>query len=140
MRVLLSVLMAGLCSACMAGEPTVELRGQHFSVDLADTRAKQTLGLMFREEMPQDHGMLFIFPNEAPRSFWMKNTRIALDILYFDAEHKLVSASLDTPPCRTPSCPSYPSKAPAKYVLELNAGRASELGVELGDSLSIDID
>jgi len=140
MRILLCVLMLIACAACVAGGPSVEFGGKRFSVEIADTREKQALGLMFRDSMPADQGMLFIFPVEAPRSFWMKNTRISLDIMYFDEDFKLVSISADTPPCRVSRCPSYPSAAPAKYVLELNAGMASELGVGLGDRLIVDLD
>jgi hypothetical protein len=140
MRVLLCVLMFTACTACASGGPSVELGGKSFSVEIADTREKQALGLMFRDEMPADQGMLFIFPNEAPRSFWMKNTRISLDIMYFDKDLNMVSISADTQPCRVSRCPSYPSIAPAKYVLELNAGTASELGVGPGDRLTIELD
>ena len=90
--------------------------------------------------MPADQGMLFIFANEARRSFWMKNTRIPLDIMYFDKELRMVSISADTPPCRVSRCPSYPSTGPAMYVLELNAGTASELGVGPGDRLTVKLD
>jgi uncharacterized membrane protein (UPF0127 family) len=140
MRFLLPLLMVVACTACSAGGPSVEIGGERFSVEISDTREKQALGLMFREEMADDHGMLFIFPNEAPRSFWMKNCRIALDIMYFDKDLKMVSASLDTPPCRVNRCPSYPSKAPAMYVLELNAGMAAKLGIGAGDRLILDLD
>ena len=137
MRILLCVLMLATCTACASGGPSVELGGKNFSIEVADTQQKQALGLMFRESMPADEGMLFIFPAEAPRSFWMKNTRIPLDIMYFNEDLILVSISADTPPCRVSRCPSYPSIAPAKYVLELNAGTASELGVGLGTRLSL---
>jgi len=140
MRVLLCVLMFATCTACASGGPSVELGGKSFAVEIADTREKQALGLMFRDEMPADEGMLFIFPKEAPRSFWMKNTRIPLDIMYFDKDLNMVSISADTPPCKVSRCPSYPSVAPAKYVLELNAGAASELGVGPGDRLTIELD
>lgn len=140
MRFLLCAALALTCMACVAGGPEVELKGKRFSVEIADTSEKQALGLMFRDSMPTDHGMLFIFPREAPRSFWMKNTRIPLDIMYFNEDLELVSISADTPPCRTRYCPSYPSKLPAKFVLELNAGTAAELGVELGDRLVVDLD
>ena len=139
MRLLLSILMIAACTACSAGGPSVEIGGQSFSVEIADTRQKQTLGLMYRDEMPADQGMLFIFPNEAPRSFWMKNCRIALDIMYFDKDLNMVSASLDAPPCRVSRCPAYPSKAPAMLVLELNAGKAKELGIGPGDRLTLDL-
>jgi uncharacterized membrane protein (UPF0127 family) len=124
----------------MSSEPRVRLQGEWFSVEMATTPKEQSLGLMFRDSMPEDHGMLFIFPTETRRSFWMKNTRIPLDIFYFDADLKLVSVSERTPPCRTERCPSYPSSGPAKYVLELNAGKAEQLGVQPGDPLELDLD
>jgi uncharacterized membrane protein (UPF0127 family) len=124
----------------MAQGPYVELRGERFMVEVADTADKRSLGLMFRDSMPDDHGMLFIFPGETRRSFWMKNTRIPLDIIYFDSNLVLVSVSENTPPCRTLKCPAYPSDGPAKYVLELNAGKAAELGVKSGDVLKLHLD
>ena len=129
-----------VCSSCMAQGPYVEFNGERFMVELADTDEKRTLGLMFRDSMPDDHGMLFIFPGETRRSFWMKNTRIPLDIFYFDSNLALVSVSENTPPCRTRRCPAYPSDGPAKYVLELNAGKAAELGVKSGDVLELHLD
>lgn len=140
MRFLLCLLMLVACTACASGEPSVELGGKTFRVEIADTPEKQALGLMFRDSMPDDEGMIFIFPNETPRSFWMRNTRIPLDIMYFDKDLKMVSISADTPPCRVSRCPSYPSTGPAMYVLELNAGKASELGVGPGDKLIIRLD
>ena len=140
MRFLICLLMLVACTACASGEPSVELGGKTFNVEIADTAEKQALGLMFRDSMADDEGMIFVFPNEAPRSFWMKNTRIPLDIMYFDKDLKMVSISADTPPCRVSRCPSYPSTGPAMYVLELNAGKASELGVGPGDKLTIRLD
>ena len=140
MRFLLSFLMLAVCTACASGEPSVELGGKTFSVEIADTSEKQALGLMFRDSMPADAGMIFIFPNEAPRSFWMKNCRIPLDIMYFDKDMKMVSVSANTPPCRVERCPSYPSSGPAMFVLELNGGVASELGVGPGDQLTLKLD
>ncbi|MEJ8568760.1 DUF192 domain-containing protein [Elongatibacter sediminis] len=128
-----------MASACRS-EPTVMLGGERFSVELATTSDEHALGLMFRESMPDDHGMLFIFPTEVTRSFWMKNTRIPLDIFYFDRDLRLVSVAENARPCRVPRCPSYPSDGPARYVLELNAGKAEELGVSAGDRLELDID
>jgi uncharacterized membrane protein (UPF0127 family) len=140
MRFLLCVLMLSSCVACASGEPSVNVGGKSFKVEIADTQEKQALGLMFRDSLPADEGMIFVFPNEAPRSFWMKNCRIPLDIMYFDKELKLVSISANTPPCKVSRCPSYPSKAPAQYVLELNAGTASLLGIGIGDKLTLNFD
>jgi len=139
MRRLLCVLILAACSACASGEPRVVLGGKTFSVEVAETSAEHELGLMFRDSMPADHGMIFIFQDESPRSFWMKNTRIPLDIMYFDRDLRMVSISADTPPCKVVYCPSYPSVAPAKYVLELNAGSAASLGVGVGDQLTLDL-
>lgn len=140
MRFLLLLITLVVCSSCIAQDPYVVLGGERFTVELAETQEKQALGLMFRDQMPGDHGMLFLFPGEAPRSFWMKNCRIPLDIFYFDEDLALVSVSENTPPCRTPRCPSYPSSGPAKYVLELNAGKAAALGVQAGDVLELNLD
>jgi len=140
MRLLFCVLFLVTCTACASSGPSVELGGKSFSVEIADTTEKHALGLMFRDSMPSDHGMLFIFPSEAPRSFWMRNTRISLDIMYFDKDLKLVSIYADTQPCKVRNCPSYPSTGPARYVLELNAGTAAELGVNVGDTLIVKLD
>jgi len=140
MRYFLLAMTFLVCSSCGAQGPSVALKGERFSVELATTTEEQALGLMFRESLPDDHGMLFIFPGEARRSFWMKNCRIALDIFYFDEDLKLVSVSENARPCRSARCPSYPSAGPARYVLELNAGKAAELGVKTGDVLELDLD
>ena len=124
----------------MAEGPYVKFKNQRFMVEVAETQEKQALGLMFRDSMADDHGMLFIFPAESMRSFWMKNTRIPLDIFYFDADLRMVSVSENTPPCRSSRCPGYPSTGPAKYVLELNAGKATELDAEPGDVLELYLD
>lgn len=129
-----------MCSSCIAQDPYVVLKGERFKVELALTSEEQALGLMFRDSLPEDRGMLFIFPGEARRSFWMKNTRIPLDIFYFDQDLALVSVSESARPCRTAQCPNYPSKGPAKYVLELNSGKAAELDVQPGDVLELHLD
>lgn len=139
MRHLFSLLLIIACTACTAS-PSVEIGGKRFSVEIADTQEKLALGLMFRDEMPEDHGMIFLFPNEAPRSFWMKNCRIPLDILYFDKDLKMVSAALNAPPCRAERCPTFPSKYPAMYVLEINGGMAAKLGISVGDQLKLNLD
>jgi len=136
---ILCVLLLVTCTACASGDPRVVLGGKTFSVEVAETSEEHELGLMFRDSMPADHGMIFVFQDESPRRFWMKNTRIPLDIMYFDKDLKMVSLSADTPPCRVARCPSYPSVAPAKYVLELNAGSAASLGVGVGDKLTLDL-
>jgi len=124
-------------SGCgMAQEPWVELQGQRFKVEIADDDAERARGLMFRDSMEADRGMLFIHDRQMPLAYWMKNTKIALDILYFDENRKLVSQQRDVPPCSLGDrCPPYPSFAPALYVLELNAGQAEAMDLKDGAEL-----
>ena len=131
-------LAAASLSACAttAGDGNwVELRGKRFGVEIADDEAERARGLMFRDQMAADHGMLFVHDDEQPQSYWMKNTRIPLDIIYFDHARKLVSVA-HAPPCSLgDNCPPFPSEGPALYVLELNAGTVEALGAKAGDEL-----
>ena len=132
----LAVLAFSLSACSNADAPWVELAGHRFAVELAADEASRTRGLMFRDELPADHGMLFIFEREEPLAFWMKNTRIALDILYFDGNRRLLSVAENTPPCSAGDrCPSYPSKGMARFTLELNAGTAHRLDLQPGAEL-----
>ena len=92
-------------------------------VEIADNSFKRTLGLMFRSSLGENEGMLFIFPDEKQRAFWMLNTKIPLDAIFFDSNGKIVEI-IQMEPCVGLSCPSYPSKKAAKYVLEVNEGFA----------------
>lgn len=134
--VLASVFALSGCASA-GGSHWVELGGQRYQVELAQDDATRARGLMFRDEMPADHGMLFIHDREEPQAYWMKNTHIALDILYFDEQRRLVSQQRDVPPCTLgDGCPPYPSNAPALYVLELNAGQANRLQLKDGAVLT----
>ena len=130
----LALFAASSLSACAsAREPWVELAGQRYAIEVADDDAERARGLMFRDALPEDRGMLFIHDAEEPQAYWMKNTKIPLDILYFDNDRKLVAQQRDVPTCSLgDACPSYPSDAPARYVLELNAGEAARIGLKDG--------
>jgi hypothetical protein len=104
-----------------------------FTLEVADTDPKRQYGLMHRDSMPSSHGMIFVFPDEEPLGFWMKNTRLPLDIIYIDAGGKVVSIHRMEPY----TLRSTRSDGPAKYAIELNAGRAAKAGVKPGDSLQI---
>lgn len=134
---ILSLLLAASGCASASG-PWVQLDGKRYQVEVADTEDERARGLMFRDALAADHGMLFIHDNEAPQAYWMKNTHIPLDILYFDNRLALVSAQRDVPACTLgDGCPIYPSSGPARYVLELNAGQAATLGLKPGDRLQL---
>jgi hypothetical protein len=124
-------------AACAKSGPYVELKGQRFTIEIVEDEASREHGLMDRTSMDADHGMLFVFQDDAPRAFWMKNTKIPLDMLFFDADRKLVSVQRNVPPCVTERCPAYSSGAPARYVLELNGGQAEKLGLASGDELIV---
>jgi len=128
------------CSA-MQPKPWVEIRGQRFTVEVADTFEERERGLMFRDSMEKDNGMLFIHDNEERQAYWMKNTKIPLDILYFSKERKLVSAQERVPPCSAGDrCPPYASEGEALYVLELNAGSVELYKIKAGNEMKISPD
>jgi uncharacterized protein len=133
----LCLLLLAACAS--ARDPWVELNGKQYTVEIANTDATRERGLMFRETMDPRHGMLFIHDRQEPLAYWMKNTLIPLDILFFDNQRRLVSQQRDVPPCTLgDACPPYPSDAPARYVLELNAGQAAKIRLQNGAELRID--
>ena len=139
MRISLFLLLGLTCllaTACASDGPWVEIGGERYSVEVADDDQSRARGLMFRDSLAEGHGMFFIHDREEHQAYWMKNTRIPLDILYFDASLRLVSQQRSVPPCSAGDrCPPYPSGAPALYVLELNAGEARRLQLVDGSLL-----
>ena len=98
-----------------------------FTVKLAETEAQRRHGLMFTPYLPKQQGMLFVFETDAPRQFWMKNTQIPLDMLFFASDGRLVNIIHSAMPF---SSTKRNSAGPARYVLELNGGVAAEIGVQ----------
>lgn len=108
--------------------------GEHrFMVEIADDDAERQRGLMEREPLADDRGMLFQFPDVAERGFWMRNTPSPLDIIYIDPRGRIVSIAKNATPY---SDAVIPSNGPASGVLELRAGRADEIGARPGDKVS----
>ena len=135
LRIAALCLLTFCMSACGDGH-WVEIDGHRYTVEIADDDAERARGLMFRDALPISDGMLFIHDSQQPLAYWMKNTRIPLDILYFDDSRRLVSQRRDVPSCSAGDrCPPYPSRAPARYVLELNAGQAASIGLKDGTEL-----
>jgi uncharacterized membrane protein (UPF0127 family) len=108
--------------------------GRHvFEVELADDPQERMTGLMYRRELPKDHGMLFDFDRDETASMWMANTYVPLDMLFIKADGEVESIAERTTPL---SRRSVVSKGPVRYVLEINAGLSDELGIKPGDTVS----
>lgn len=101
-------------------------------IEIADNEDSRMQGLMYRFSLPETSGMLFIFPYEEMKSFWMKNTRLSLDIIYVDADLEIVSIHTFTQPYSTLS---IPSNAPAMYVVEVIAGFTQKHGIVPGNRI-----
>ena len=106
--------------------------GAVYRLELARTPEEQAQGLMYRESLPERTGMLFLFSDGAPHHFWMKNTMIPLDMVWMDAEGKVIYVSADTPPCKADPCPSYGPDSPAASVLEIAGGNAAKENISVG--------
>jgi uncharacterized protein len=111
--------------------------GTTIQVELADTPQKRAEGLMYREHLADDRGMLFTFPQAQAWVFWMKNTKISLDLIWLDEKKQIVHIEQRVPICtRTDdSCPQYRPNEGALYVLELAGGRAESLKLQRGSKL-----
>lgn len=106
---------------------------QRFEVEVARTPEEHEHGLMFRDSMAADHGMLFDFGDPQPVAFWMKNTKLPLDMLFIGADGRVAGISIDAVPY---SEEPIPSPGPVRAVLEVNAGTARRLGIRPGDKVS----
>lgn len=105
----------------------------HINIEIADTDFDIQTGLMYRDSMEKDQGMLFVFEDNEDRFFYMKNTKIPLDLIYISANKKIVSFQKNAKPFDESS---LPSNAPAKYVLEINTGLVDQHSILVGDSIS----
>jgi uncharacterized membrane protein (UPF0127 family) len=105
--------------------------------EVAATEAEREHGLMLRQSLGDLDGMIFVFDAPGLHAFWMKDTLIPLDMLWLDGGGKVVSIAESVPPCKTPECPTYPPRAAASYVLEVNAGFAKKHQVRVGDTVSV---
>ena len=109
-----------------------------FAVEIADTTAERELGLMYRQTLAEDKGMLFVYNNEDFYSFWMKKTQIPLDMIWIGQDNQVVFIKENAQPCpQQGDCPLINPDNAAKYVLEINAGLVEKFGIKTGDSVQI---
>ena len=111
--------------------------GNQYLVELARTPEEWATGLSGKNELPESHGMLFIYTTVEPRSFWMKGMVFPIDIIYIDGNSSVVHIEKNAVPLHTgDNLKLYPSTAPIKYALEVNAGESED--IKNGDSCSLD--
>lgn len=115
--------------------PTVAMKigDKEFHVEIADTMGKRQTGLMRRDSMAEDHGMIFVFRREDEHSFYMRNTRIPLDIIFIDAGGTIRSIQQMKPY----ELKSVAPPVPIKYAVEINQGVAAKVGAKVGDRVVI---
>ncbi len=134
----MSAVLSTILVACQA-QPKVTIetgKGEFiFQVEVAATPEQREVGLMYRRELPPDHGMLFIFPAERVNSFWMKNTPIPLDMIFISREQKIVGIVHETVPF---SLDGRSVAVPSQYVLEINGGLSRRYGFKAGDVVRFD--
>lgn len=110
--------------------------GNYITAELALTPAQWQRGLSGRKELKSDQGMLFVFPEPSYQSFWMKDMKFSIDIIWIDENFQIVGIEKNLPPCGE-TCPTYESPLPVKYVLEVKAGFSEREKLKEGDILII---
>ena len=111
--------------------------GTHVRADVADTEETRARGLMFRESLAEDEGMVFTFDKPRRYGFWMKNVRMPLDIIWLDERGRVVWIVDSAPPCDTDPCPMFVPTTKASFVVEVAGGFARRHGVAVGDTVTI---
>ena len=109
------------------------------NVEIKDTPEERTLGLMFRESLDEKEGMLFIFEQPDEYSFWMKNMKISIDIIFLNENKEIVTIHNNVPPCVSESCELYHPSEPALYVVEVKAGFSVRHNLEVSQKVTLDI-
>ncbi len=123
------------CQNTRSENPQVIIGDQVIKVEVAMTELTREQGLMNRDHLDPNSGMLFVFPGEQELTFWMKNTLIPLDIMFINSERKIVSISTMTP-CTADPCTLYPSNYAAQYALEVPAGFAVKHEIIVGETVT----
>lgn len=137
--ILLTVILSFPPAVRAMGTGTACIKKSCFTVEVAVSLREQSRGLMYRAALGARSGMLFVFPGEGQHLFWMKNTLIALDIIWIGGDNRVIYIKKNAPPCRTDACPEYGPSGKAAYVLEINGGLSEKLGLAAGDEATLKI-
>ncbi len=113
------------------------IRGEVIELEVAETPAQIELGLMFRDILPDDRGMLFIYKRASIARFWMKNVSSPLDMIFL-LEGEITAVLHSVPPCSGEMCPVYGPESPVDMVIELRGGRSEGLGLAVGDRVEVE--
>ena len=126
-------------TASAAGMPRILLPDNYaVTVEVASDDATREEGLMYRDHLADDRGMIFLFLQAGEYPFWMKNTLIPLDMIWMDSGHRIVHIASNAQPCKADPCPNYPPNANASSVLELAAGVAAKHHLANGSVLKFE--
>ncbi|MCX9024484.1 MAG: DUF192 domain-containing protein [Candidatus Methanoperedens sp.] len=137
--ILLAALIFFMISPPKKSDDTVCFEGSCINTELATTPEERKIGLMNRESLPENMGMLFIFDKEGIYKFWMKNTLIPLDIIWLDENGKIIYIEKNARPCNVPTCPLFGPESSSKYTLEVNGGYTERHKINVGDKARINI-
>jgi uncharacterized membrane protein (UPF0127 family) len=143
MRILLIMTLLFSCTSAFAAENApsfkkVRLGGVELVAEIADNDASRARGLMYRARLEPGSGMLFIFPEEGHYSFWMKNMRFALDMLWISSDGVITDILAQVPPCGEDSCPGLEPSGRARFVLEVESGFCAKHGLATGSRVEIE--
>ncbi len=137
--IVIIAILAGVAACMHASEIRsipLYIDSHKFTIEVADNSELRARGLMFREKVADDGGMILAYTYEDILSIWMKNCKVHLDIVYINKHKQVVDIYHNVPPCKKEPCDSYPTRVAAQYVLELRANRAKEIGLEIGDTVT----
>jgi uncharacterized protein len=127
------IFISGIC-LCASLFGRIKIHEHIFTVEMAITPEERSKGLGYRDNMPQDYGMLFVFRQKAMHSFWMKEMRFPLDFIWIDG-NRIVDITRGVPVAAGDTIPVYYPRVPVNKVLELNSGAVKNLGISAGDTL-----
>ena len=134
-RLSAAIFFLAICGNVFSAPSSVDVRvnGRVVTALIASTPAQQAKGFMFKPKISEDEAMIFVYPVEDVYSFWMKNTKFALDIIWLDSKQKAVYIKENFTPCVKEPCMVETPKAKARYVLEVKAGTVKKTSLKVGD-------